>query len=368
MRATRKCPAQSAGQPLGAIRVKTDFSEGLDQSTSVDSPGAIVSTAKSHSATEIAKFQTQHHEELDDEAEAQVIAAMIQNEDVESICDSEEDVKVQDDCLQEEIVCAFIQDQEAKKPLVARAKGQDMSEQERMEQHFESANEGFKAFACRCAYAAAMGMPSCLGNFTRKQFFGWHFETYGVEQGRGRIPSSTSSSSKGATSEELVKSRPRTVSLSTVTRSLHQQMWHLRVPLEKMDAWGRKFHVEEWKLDGVQVCRKGWMQARGGSARRHRDIYGLVCRGHSPSDADASKGAKKTAALLVLVKDVKGRKDNEKRGFAANWWKNLFLLMDYMPNEERIIIRGGSDEQYYKTAYAPAAKRCVRALQHALRW
>lgn len=349
---------------MGAINVKTDSSEELI--TSGASSGAILSHAKSYSTIEIAKFQTQHHEELDDEAEAQVIAAMIQSDDAESMYDGEDNVKAMDSCLQEEIACAFIREDE-RKPFLARAKAQDMSEQERMEQHFESANECFKTFVCRCAYATTIGMPSCLGNFTRKQFFGWHFETYGVEQGRGHIRSSTSSSSKGVTSEEFVKSRPRTVSLSTVTKSLHQQMWHLKVPLEKMDAWGRKYHVEEWKLDGVQVCRKGWMQARGGSARRHRDIYGLVCRGHSPSDADASKGAKKTAALLKLVKDVKGRKDNEKRGFAANWWKNLFLLMDYMPNEERIIIRGGSDEQYYKTAYAPTAKRCVRAMQHTLR-
>lgn len=122
-------------------------------------------------------------------------------------------------------------------------------------------------------------------------------------------------------------------------------MWQLKKPIcfkddKKVDTYGRKFNIDKWLLDGIEVCREGWKQAVGGSMNKHRTISSLVCRGHGPTDADASHAIKRVLRGLDTVTDVNGKRDTDRRGFASNWWKDYFLICDYLPNEEKIQIRG----------------------------
>ena len=108
--------------------------------------------------------------------------------------------------------------------------------QERKEQHFKMASEeGHSAFACGCHIARARGATSCLDRFGKEQFRRWHNETYGV-------------TADGSTAKHL---DPAT--------SILWRMWALKEPLadpgEKgLDAYGRKWRIKNWKLDGQEVC------------------------------------------------------------------------------------------------------------------
>jgi hypothetical protein len=108
--------------------------------------------------------------------------------------------------------------------------------QERKEQHFKMASEeGHTTFACHCAIARARGATSCLDRFGKEQFRRWHNETYGV-------------SSDGSCPKHL-----------SPAVSIHSKMWTLKEPVagpgkEPYDAYGRKWKIKNWKLDGHEVC------------------------------------------------------------------------------------------------------------------
>ena len=82
------------------------------------------------------------------------------------------------------------------------------------------------------------------------------------------------------------------------------------------------------------------MLAVGGTEKMHRTVLSCVVRGHGPGDSAAEVSMKK---MLRNREERGGRpgcnggtRDNEKRGYAAHWWKNYLLLCDWLPNEERI--------------------------------
>lgn len=85
-------------------------------------------------------------------------------------------------------------------------------------------------------------------------------------------------------------------------------------------------------------------------------IYSLVCRGHGPGDVSAQVAVKKMLNKMETVLDASGTRDSAQRGFAAHWWKNYLLLCDWLPNEQKIQIRGPSDEFLHKSVYGPVAK------------
>jgi hypothetical protein len=153
------------------------------------------------------------------------------------------------------------------------------------------------------------------------------------------------------------KTRPR-----DVAHHLHEKMYALIEPIdpndpEKKDGWGRQFCIKKWSLDGTNVCREAWKLARGGSARQHRLLYAMVCRGHGPADSDAHGAVKRVLSALEKETDASGKGVlDEKRGFASNWWKEYFLLCDWLPNEERIQIRGPSYDILHKDVYGASAK------------
>jgi hypothetical protein len=110
--------------------------------------------------------------------------------------------------------------------------------QERKEQHWQMASkQGHRGFACGCHIARARGATSCLDRFGKEQFRRWHNETYGV-------------TAAGSAAEHL---DPAT--------SIHNKMWALKEPLAHpgengLDAYGRKWQIKTWKLDGHEVgCR-----------------------------------------------------------------------------------------------------------------
>ena len=99
------------------------------------------------------------------------------------------------------------------------------------------------------------------------------------------------------------------------------------------------------------------MLAVGGSEKMHRTVLSSVLRGHGPGDAAAEVSLKKMLKKVEAVLDASGKRDNEKRGHAAHWWKNYLLLCDWLPNEQRIQIRGPSYEFLHRSVYGEAAKQ-----------
>ena len=159
--------------------------------------------------------------------------------------------------------------------------------------------------------------------------------------------------------------------LKDVQRQLHEKMYALIEPLfpndpEKTDNWGRKYSIKKWTLDGVEVCRSAWQRVRGGSSRQHRMILAMVCRGHGPTDAAAHANVTKVVKALASVTDASGKRDTEKRGFAADWWKDYFMLCDFLPNEERIQIRGPAYAQLHEGVYGPMAVRVGMKLSYKI--
>jgi len=106
------------------------------------------------------------------------------------------------------------------------------------------------------------------------------------------------------------------------------------------------------------------MLAVGGTEKMHRTVLSCVLRGHGPGDAAAEVSMKKMLRNVEAVLDASGKRDNEKRGYAAHWWKNYLLLCDWLPNEERIQIRGPSYDFLHKHVYGEAAKQAGKYLSY----
>ena len=49
---------------------------------------------------------------------------------------------------------------------------------------------------------------------------------------------------------------------------------------------------------------------------------------------------------------------SERYNRALNWWLTLLRVSEFMPNRNRIQIRGPTYSFYHKNVYAPQAKRC----------
>ena len=215
------------------------------------------------------------------------------------------------------------------------------TEEDRRDQHWHMASKlGFAGFGCHCSIASARGATSCIDIFGKEQFRRWHNETY-------IIPVTRDNSSPSL--------------MNAVQTSIHQKIWGLKAPatdtLGGQDRYGRKYVIPKWTLDGHEVCREAWQLVVGGSSKKHSSIYSMVCGGYGPADMVARKSAKILLEKLSTRTDAKGRRDSERRGFAANWWKDYFLLCDFLPNEERIQIRGPPYETLHKSVYKPAAEQ-----------
>ena len=84
------------------------------------------------------------------------------------------------------------------------------------------------------------------------------------------------------------------------------------------------------------------MLAVGGTEKMHRTVLSSVLRGHGPGDAAAEVSMKKMLRNVEAVLDASGKRDNEKRGYAAHWWKNYLLLCDSHSDLDEVRTRSGS--------------------------
>jgi len=75
------------------------------------------------------------------------------------------------------------------------------------------------------------------------------------------------------------------------------------------------------------------MLAVGGSEKMHRTVLSCVLRGHGPGDAAAEVAMKKMLRKVEEVLTASGTRDNERRGYAAHWWKNYLLICDWCGEE-----------------------------------
>ena len=114
----------------------------------------------------------------------------------------------------------------------------------------------------------------------------------------------------------------------------------------------------------LQVCRKGWMLAVGGTEKMHRTVLSCVMRGHGPGDAAAEVSMMKMLRKVEDVVDERGTRDNEKRGYAAHWWKSYLLLCDWLPNEQKVQIRGPPYSVLHDIVYGAAAKQAGKYLSY----
>ena len=206
-------------------------------------------------------------------------------------------------------------------------------------EHRKQANLCHPDFVCNCSHAKSRGRSSCLKQFSPEQLMDFHKEAFGVYIGRDPTKADVGPSALGV--------------------RIHRIMWPLREPLKPdgtQDEDGKSWKIGTWKLGDKVVCRKAWEHAYGAAMRRYRTIYGIVQRGHAPHHDDASQQAKNIIKLMDRVTDAAGVCLTQKRSWAANWWKEVLLLMDWMPSEQRVRIRGPGFTFLHANTYGPRAK------------
>ena len=74
--------------------------------------------------------------------------------------------------------------------------------------------------------------------------------------------------------------------------------------------------------------------------------------------------AKVLTQLMEGVVDATGGRLTQKRSYAATWWKEILYLMDWLPNEQRIRIRGPGFLYLHKEVYGPKAKASGMYLEY----
>ena len=177
-------------------------------------------------------------------------------------------------------------------------------------EHAKQADLCYPDFVCNCNHAKSRGRSSCLKQFNPEQLMDFHKESFGVYIGRDPTNADVGPSALGV--------------------RIHRLMWPLREPLKPdgtEDEDGKSWKIGTWKLGDKAVCRKAWERAYGAAHARYRTIYSLVQRGHAPHHDDASQQAKSILKLMDRVTDAAGVCLTEKRSWAANWWKEVLLLV-----------------------------------------
>ena len=158
----------------------------------------------------------------------------------------------------------------------------------------------------------------------------------------------------------------RTLGPSAIRRRLMSALWQLPRALRRPDAapdtLGRLWRVTKWVLprahtaEPVEVCRRAWMQAMGGATDAHRACYALLLRGHGPLEVECGHGAKKAVQLLAEVENSRRGRHQQRTEYAAQFWVDIFRVCDWMPNDNKLVLRGPGYTFYHKHIYGPAAK------------
>ena len=191
-----------------------------------------------------------------------------------------------------------------------------------------------------CATAASLHVPCCLEQFCPIDARSLHATTYGHVAAESFGP-------------------------TQVRQRLHAAMWLLpREPLDENgqpDKLGRVCRIVEWTLPTAKghrlvVCRAAWQRAMGGSANAHADVYALVLRGRGPADVECSAAAKQAVKLQTCVEQDRRGRNQDRTEYAAQWWVELLHLCDWMPNDNKLVLRGPGYRFYHQHVYGPVAK------------
>jgi len=218
---------------------------------------------------------------------------------------------------------------------------------QRAADHLGQANDCHSAFVCTCSIARERGQRSCLKQFTGEQLMEFHRESFGVYVSKSMTNVDVGPNAMGA--------------------RIHRLMWPLRESINSdgsPDDEGRSWRIRTWKLGGKSVCRQAWERTYGATGRRYRSVYSCVQRGYGPEHNEASQQAKMLTRLMDGIFDAQGGRLTAKRSWAATWWKKILLVMDWLPNEQRIRVRGPGFLFLHKEVYGPPAKVATLFLEY----
>ena len=197
-----------------------------------------------------------------------------------------------------------------------------------------------ESFSCKCPVAVRHGCSSCLDTLSPYVLRGIRALTYGT----------------GSSAESLTPMSMRS--------RLHSAMWALPRELihedGSLDQRHRQYRIPRWELtstDGKShlVCRKAWRQAMGGSSNAHDDMYALVLRGRSPVEVEASQSAKTIVSKSMDLE--RDRRGDTRRDYCIGFWVSILRVCDWMPNDQKLVLRGPGYTFYHSNIYGPSAKK-----------
>lgn len=141
-----------------------------------------------------------------------------------------------------------------------------------------------------------------------------------------------------------------------VNAKLHALLWAMKGPLrggKSTNGRGHTYSVPSFSYDRVSLCRRGWAVLMGGSAWGTREALGLVLRGISPHYVESERGA----ALLLATQTSVEKEATEKQQLTVNWLHHNYLnTMEYMPNDNCIVLRGMGCVLVHREQYTIASR------------
>ena len=141
---------------------------------------------------------------------------------------------------------------------------------------------------------------------------------------------------------------------STVFEKLHGLLWNMKEPLAARNARGHSYKVTDWSYNKKSLCREGWQTLMNGTAWCHRQALASVLRGVSPHDTATERGAK----LMLHTQTRTEAEATEKRRLTVDWLHRKFLCtMEFMPNENRIVLRGVGTTILHREQYTTSARK-----------
>ena len=141
---------------------------------------------------------------------------------------------------------------------------------------------------------------------------------------------------------------------STVNAQLHGLLWLMKKPLPRPNNRGHNFTIPSFQYDTIPLCKRGWEVLMSATTWGMRMSVSLVLRGVSPTDIAAKCGA----ALLVAAERRVEAEVSEKRRLTVDWLHRKYLCtMEFMPNENRIVLRGVGTMTVHKEMYETNARK-----------
>jgi hypothetical protein len=140
----------------------------------------------------------------------------------------------------------------------------------------------------------------------------------------------------------------------TEFQKLHELLWNMKEPLASPNARGHSNKVTDWSYNKKSLCRSGWKTLMNGTAWCHRQALASVLRGVSPHECATGRGAK----LIQHAQQRVEAEASEKRRLTVDWLHRQYVsTMEFMPNENRIVLRGMGTTVVHQEQYTIAARK-----------